>query len=48
MKSSVVRVALCFLFLFSTSIVLSQKGSKELKDLYNFDYIYKHYCPIKT
>lgn len=41
MKSSVVRVALCFLFLFSTSIVLSQKGSKELKDLYNFDYIYK-------
>lgn len=41
MKNSVFRVALCFLFLVSSTVVLSQNGSKELKDAYDFDYIYQ-------
>ncbi|RXJ52591.1 DUF4412 domain-containing protein [Gelidibacter gilvus] len=41
MKNSVFRVGLCLLFLCSSTLVLSQNGSKELKDAYDFDYIYK-------
>lgn len=41
MKNQVFKVALCIIFLFSSSIVLSQKGSKELEDTYDFDYVYK-------
>lgn len=41
MKNTLYRVAFCFIFLFSSSLVLSQNGSKELKDAYDFDYIYK-------
>lgn len=41
MKNSIFRVALCFIFLISSTAVHSQKGSNELRDTYDFDYIYK-------
>src|SRR5690606_23269803 len=41
MKNSVFRVGLCLLFLCSSTLVLSQNGSKELRNAYDFDYIYK-------
>lgn len=41
MKNSIFRVALCFFFLVSSTVVFSQKGSKDLKDAYDFDYIYQ-------
>ena len=40
MKNIVFRGLLSFLFLFSSNIILAQKD-KELKDNYDFDYIYK-------
>lgn len=41
MKNPVFRVGLGLLFLCSSTLALSQNGSKELKDAYDFDYIYK-------
>lgn len=41
MKNSAFKIALCFLFLVSSTVVFSQNDSKEMKDSYDFDYIYK-------
>lgn len=41
MKTSVFNVILTFTFLFSSNLILAQKESSELKDSYDFDYIYK-------
>lgn len=41
MKTTLLRVVLGFIFLFSSNVILAQKNSKELKDVYDFDYTYK-------
>lgn len=41
MKHLLFRLGYCFLFLLPSAAVFSQNDSKELRDSYDFDYIYK-------
>ncbi|MEO8774026.1 MAG: DUF4412 domain-containing protein [Gelidibacter sp.] len=41
MKNAIFKVVLCFIFLSSSNFILAQNNSKDLKDNYDFDYIYK-------
>lgn len=41
MKTTLLRAALCIIFLFSSNLIIAQKNTKELKDVYDFDYTYK-------
>lgn len=40
MKNTIFRVVLGLIFIFSSSLIVAQNGSKELEDNYDFDYIY--------
>lgn len=41
MKNKLFRILFCLGWVFCTSLMFSQNGSKELKNAYDFDYIYK-------
>ena len=41
MKTTLFKAFLGFIFLFSSNHILAQKNAKDLKDNYDFDYIYK-------
>lgn len=41
MKHVAFKILLCLSILFSSSIIYAQNGSKELKDSYDFDFLYK-------
>lgn len=41
MKTAILKITLCALFLASSNLAFAQKNTKELKEVYDFDYIYK-------
>ena len=41
MKKTLLKVLVGFIFLFTSNQIFAQNNSKELRDIYDFDYIYK-------